>query len=506
MKVLLMHPERDFDPDVEPAQAATLVQDLELDTLCRAMAAGDDFLLAIARPALLQSLTNVDAIRWRQEVLADCAAHPDAVEALYQLAVDTLAEERKHFYFDYSRPSGHLTQGTDTLGRCHARLRALRQIADEQLQAGFRSRGFLQLFGALRAQLDDAYLERIAAQLQELHFKYGLLASAGLGRGNKGSDFVLHEVPRARRGHWRHWLMHQPETRAFEIAPRDDAGTTALGEVRDQALQVAADAVSQAASQVLAFFRQLQVELAFYRGALRLQAALQGLGMGVCQPRPQAMGAHGWQATGLYDPCLCLTQGSAVDGNDLAGAGASLVFVTGANQGGKSTFLRSLGVAQLLMQAGLFVPAQDFAANVCSGVFSHYKREEDAGMASGKFDEELVRMDRIVDHLEPGALILFNESFAATNEHEGAAIAAEILDVLLQKQVKVVFVTHFYELPLAFAESGRSDVLFLAAERTGDGRRTHRIRPGRPSRTAHGRDLYARIFGEHAPAAADTPH
>ncbi|WP_240977948.1 hypothetical protein [Planctomonas sp. JC2975] len=96
--------------------------------------------------------------------------------------------------------------------------------------------------------------------------------------------------------------------------------------------------------------------------------------------------------------------------------------VTGANRGGKSTFLRSVGLAQLMMQAGMFVPARSLSATIVSGVFTHFKREEDTALASGKFDEELARMRDIVGQIQPRALILFNESFAATNEREGAEV------------------------------------------------------------------------------------
>jgi DNA mismatch repair ATPase MutS len=54
--------------------------------------------------------------------------------------------------------------------------------------------------------------------------------------------------------------------------------------------------------------------------------------------------------------------------------------ITGANQGGKSTFLRAMGQAQLMAQAGMFAPAQALSVSVCSGVFTHFKREEDATM------------------------------------------------------------------------------------------------------------------------------
>jgi DNA mismatch repair ATPase MutS len=89
-----------------------------------------------------------------------------------------------------------------------------------------------------------------------------------------------------------------------------------------------------------------------------------------------------------------------------------LVIITGANQGGKSTFLRSIGLAQLMMQCGMFVPAQSFSSNLCKGLFTHYKREEDVTMESGKFDEELSRMSDIVNNITPNSIILFNRTYA----------------------------------------------------------------------------------------------
>lgn len=106
--------------------------------------------------------------------------------------------------------------------------------------------------------------------------------------------------------------------------------------------------------------------------------------------------------------------------------------VTGANQGGKSTFLRSVGLAQLMLQCGMFVPAEAFAASVAGGIYTHYRREEDTAMQSEKLDEELARMSAIVDLLRPHDLVLLNESFAATNEREGSEIVRQIIDALVE--------------------------------------------------------------------------
>jgi DNA mismatch repair ATPase MutS len=168
--------------------------------------------------------------------------------------------------------------------------------------------------------------------------------------------------------------------------------------------------------------------------------------------------------------------------------------ITGANRGGKSTFLRSIGLAYLMMQAGMLVPAESFRAGVCKGIFTHFKREEDAGMKSGKLDEELSRISAIVDVIVPGSVVLLNESFASTNEREGAEIASQIVQALLQMDISVFYVTHLFALAEGFFRAGMRETLFLRAERLRDGQRTFRLLEGEPLPTSFGEDLYRRVF------------
>jgi len=209
---------------------------------------------------------------------------------------------------------------------------------------------------------------------------------------------------------------------------------------------------------------------------------------------PVALGERRQAFQGLYDVCLALTMKQKVVGNDLDASGKDLVIITGANQGGKSTFLRGIGLAQVMMQCGMFVAAESFCADVCSGLFTHYKRKEDASMKSGKLDEELSRMSEIVDQIAPHAMVLFNESFAATNEREGSEIARQIIRALLEKRIQVFFVTHLYEFAHGFYDKHMENAIFLRAERQTDGRRTFKLIEGEPLQTSYGEDLYTQIF------------
>jgi DNA mismatch repair ATPase MutS len=228
---------------------------------------------------------------------------------------------------------------------------------------------------------------------------------------------------------------------------------------------------------------------------LNLHYKLGAKGEPVCFPTPTKASERKHRFSGLYDVCLTLDIEGRLVGNAADADGKSLTIVTGANQGGKSSFLRSIGLAQMMMQCGMFVGAESFQAELCPALFTHYKREEDATMKSGKLDEELARMSGIVDHIAPNSILLLNESFAATNEREGSEIATQIVRALLEKRVKIFFVTHLYAFARGFYDKNDKAALFLRAERKDDSTRTFRLLEGEPLETSYGEDLYRQIFG-----------
>jgi DNA mismatch repair ATPase MutS len=529
MKVFLLHRDRDFDVSPELRDAIfdamlsgnlfaitavrrnqerqqrddtaermsvhdAVTQDLELNTLWNAMASGDEFLFEMARRTVLSSLTDPDAITYRQHVLADCLEQPEIVRELYGLAIEALENERHAgSVFHTDRPDTILRRAVQVLALQVDVLRRLRAIA-EDCAGGFRSDGFRRFFSMLRDELAEDYIETIEHHLRNLEFKRGVLESAQLGKGHKGRRYI---VRKAREQRWTERLPFGQRTPSysFTIPPRDESGFRALEEIRGRGINVIASAVAQSADHVKSFFTMLRLELAFYIGCLNLHERLQTKGEPTCFPAvpnesPLALAAHD-----IYDVCLTLHLDGRVVGNALHADGKSLVMITGANQGGKSTLLRGVGVAQLMMQSGMFVGAESFQSSVCAGVFTHYKREEDATMRSGKLDEELRRMSEIADRITPDCMLLCNESFASTNEREGSAIAREVVRAMLDRQIRVLFVTHMYDLAHSFHEQRLDTALFLRAEREPDGHRTFRLLEREPLPTSYGEDSFRRIFG-----------
>ena len=246
--------------------------------------------------------------------------------------------------------------------------------------------------------------------------------------------------------------------------------------------------------EIAEFFEAFRVHTAFLQGCVQLAERMESIGLSFAFPTV-SKNAGGIQFFGLYEPSMAILMRMQPVCNALSADGCKLLVITGANQGGKSTYLRSLGVAQIMMQCGIFVSAAQFESSLYRNIFTHFTRREDQSMNSGRLDEELHRMDAIVRQVTRDSLVLLNESFATTTEKEGSVIAMELVSALYENGVSIGMVTHL----LAFARElyGKREepMVFLSAERKKDGTRTYRMVEQAPENTSFGLDLYEELVG-----------
>ena len=346
----------------------------------------------------------------------------------------------------------------------------------------------------MQEEFNEQYVEIVRKHLASLRFTNGVIVRGELGKGNILTNYMLLK-PTGRK--WRLPSVLNPRNDhhyTYILPERDETGAQSLTEMRIRGILSVSSILGDSAENVLNFLNGLKVELAFYIGCINLHDQISQIGSPLCFPHPGETGDSNLKFQELYDLSLSLRLKGKVVGNNIDSNEADLIIITGANRGGKSTFLRSLGQAQLLMQCGAFVPAESFQYGICNDLFTHFKKEEDPSMNMGKLDEELSRMNDIVGHLTPSCMVLFNESFASTNAREGSEVARQVIDALLEKGIRIAFVTHLYELAQIYMERKKSRTAFLRAERKEDGSRTFKIVSGEPLKTSYGKDLYFSIF------------
>lgn len=494
MKARLLFTDRDGDLPEINASTADLVNDLGLTSILDAMGAGDPYLREVAARVVLAAPLNPDEVAHRQAVLDDCLRLPDDIRTLYRLAVDASeAKKRVRLWSFGDYPSAILGRAVGILRDLHAYMVSLHRYAAEHREV-FSSPGLTTLVATIQRELDEPYLERIREHLRILEFPRGVVLNARLGPGFTGVGYSLR---RPARLPW-HARLFEPWPfgggYTYRLPPRDENGGRTLSRIRDHGINSVADAAAQSADHVLDFFHRLRFELGFYIGCLNLHEQLRAKSVQTCLPATRPPTDFALECRGLVDAGLALRAREHLIGNDLHADGKRLLVLTGANQGGKSTLLRGLGLAQLMLNAGMFVTASSFIGSTSTGLVTHYRREEDAGLEHGKLDDELDRMSHLVDRLAPSTLVLLDESFSSTNEREGAEIAHDVVAALLDAGMRVAYVTHLYALAHRLAQTRDATYLFLRAQRSPDGSRTFRLEPGTPEPTSHAHDIHAQVF------------
>lgn len=250
----------------------------------------------------------------------------------------------------------------------------------------------------------------------------------------------------------------------------------------------------------------LEAELAFYLGAVRLVDALRAAGLPLCRPTIAPASARVCVIAGGYSLDLALRLratrstpdlAQAVVQNDVAfGPDATIFMLTGPNSGGKTTYTRAVGQAQVLFQAGLLVPGRQARISPVDAIYTHFAVAERLDVNGGRLAEELDRLAQIFRHAGRTSLILLNEPLASTDHLAARALSRDILAGLRLLGARTLFVTHLHELvDDALADDSPAGVVSLVAglvPRVGNGSEpapSYRIAPGRPQIVGYAAEL-----------------
>ena len=536
MKVCLLYEDHERGYEKYYYDTESIIQDLGLDSLFLAaskeviyeddavkkLADEDTFIRETLHKAMMVPLITAEEITFRQDVIRDCLKNPDLIRWLYSISTAVKGtRDDQSSGLDRSRQGSPIQSLVNEIKRLRKYMDALAAIRDTMMrQSELASKGMSMFRGELltsfslereaniRKLLDDVtfFTDRISVkdEYRDKLVRPRVVLECTLEDGLKLGPMKVQEVSSEyskfyKRGGTREKIQRFKESRIPDsfLTIEDPRILGQTHQLEFELVNHLVKKLKNFSDEFRTFFDQLKYQTAFYVGVIQMVQHIERFEMEYCFP--EVCDRHDLIFEDLKEFVMAIEQRVPVVGNTSALIQKDLLIVTGANQGGKSTFLRSIGIALVMMQCGMPVTAHSFKSGIFPNIFVHFTRREDSAMNSGRLDEELKRMNDIIEHIEEPSLIMLNESFATTTEREGAVIAYNIIRALKEAGVRILTVTHL----LSFAErvyketkdDPDSGVAFLSAERRQDGTRTYHMIPSEPTFTSFGLDLYEKIVG-----------
>ncbi len=433
-----------------PAEAAPAavfpqrtMEDLQLGRLAEAMAFSDYYRLNEAELCAL--FTDDPAVlRHRQEVFRDVLALPELEGAMERL-LDSLDGWEGRGGSRRNADAFAMGFSLEEFGWLDGYLRKIDAAWQDFSRISFRSRGLQTMLGLLDSLRNSSRYRDAAESFRALCPGFSAPARMRLGY-NLDSELKPGRLKLLQMTAW-----EDGEGRG-KASP---AGNMMLSRQAVEMDAMLLQRVSQQAAQDISSFvlretaalRGLRKDLIVCLGMAKLVRGWKAAGLPFCFPELADAGEKAFTARELFDPLLLLSGKERVVANDVSlRPGGELLILTGANQGGKTVFLLSMGLCQWLAQLGFPVPAAEAALSPAKNILTIFAPNGQRYGRKGLLAEEAGRIAEAVEGLTADSLVLFNEPLTSTGPEETKAISGEVVAVCMAAGVRGVWVTHVYEL------------------------------------------------------------
>ena len=251
-------------------------------------------------------------------------------------------------------------------------------------------------------------------------------------------------------------------------------------------------------------------QMSFYIGAKRIIEAVRARGLDMTRPKYLPIKERKMNAKGLFDLSFYIQMvgsnpmGSLKDKiitNECRFDDDGRFFVlTGANNGGKTTYTRAVGIIQVFAQAGLYVPCTECEISPVDFIYTHFPKEEEVGLNTSRFTQECKQFKETIDSATRYSLLLLNESIQSTTPTECVYIATELAKIFRCIGVRGIYATHLLELAKSLDKinkevEGDTKLVSIVTtvDTTADNKRLYRIIRDEPQEFGYARTIYEKF-------------
>lgn len=475
------------------------------------------------RQTLGALISDTQIIAWRQAVLADFLANPALVEA-----INTLLPQISSLRYGSAQLGQHrrslLLETSDRLAELDLYLQMAETLYTALQAAQLHSEALITLRANLAALIADTTFATLRDELPTLRAPLenikSLTIGVNLNHQMQPESAVLIAVNGHKLGEPVGLLDRLIGTR--QNPETEESGLAALHPVNadrelrmfdplfqdlDRLMVATAQPIARALTRYVRVSTKpllmLEFDLAFYSCAAALIRRLEQRGIHFCRPQIAPRETRQADVVGLMNMSLALRSTAQPVASPMQFDDTGRIAVlTGPNSGGKTTYVQSVGLAHILFQAGLWLPAKSATLSPVDQILTHFPALET--QQQGRLAEEAERLRDVLQRATVHSLVLLNETFSSTSAGEAQYLAQDVLSALCAIGVRAVFATHLTELADHFSEieayvsTPKSTLYSLVAgiHLTDDGHvsATYAIQRGKPLGRSYAQEI-ARRYG-----------
>ena len=239
------------------------------------------------------------------------------------------------------------------------------------------------------------------------------------------------------------------------------------------------------------FITDLMEGLVFYVLMAKFAKRLRGDGHKICTPALND--SRVFKLSNFYNVRLAIRREEDIVLNDFEFLTDERIFIlTGPNRGGKTIIEQAVGIASLMSAVGGFVTADECTGTPFKNILTHFPQDENLTINYGRLGEEAIRTKEIARVADSDTLVLCNETYSTTSSDDGLYLSRDLLHVLKDKGVAVIFNTHIHELASQVDEmnewDGESKIVSVVMEIVNE-QNTFKIKKSAPDRNSHARNV-----------------
>ena len=147
-----------------------------------------------------------------------------------------------------------------------------------------------------------------------------------------------------------------------------------------------------------------------------------------------------------YDISLVTSGIKTIPNDFVISDNENVQFILGVNSGGKTCYLRSVGINYILSMLIGFMFGEKAEIYPVKYIFTHFPNEENYKIGDGRLIDELNRLNRMKKNFCSESISLLNETFSSTSEDKACELTFELLDDAEKTKAKILYVTHQYKI------------------------------------------------------------